>query len=302
MQFQFIRGHNQKLHKEALIAGFRRHDALGLLPRAMACWGWRNGKRFARNDVLICERGYIGDRFYWTSIGFNGLNGRAEFPEYPDDGGKRFERIGVPLKPWNPTGDSVLLVGQVRGDMSLRGKNLVPWYAETAKRCQEVYGLPVRFRPHPMEVRRGRATSVAGFETDKGELSESIERAAVVVTWNSNTGVESMLAGKPTVCHDIGSMAYEVAAHGIGEVCTGEGREQWAHRLAWKQWTLDEIRSGDALEGVVRWMRGRAGRIKRDTEKDAQAKRQAREKRLASRPDKRGQANSSEGSAECPAN
>lgn len=242
-------------HRQALEEGLRRHNALGL--DAVACWGWRAGKRHRQKgrQVLVLERGYIGDRFYWTSIGLNGLNGRAEFPEYPDDGGARFAKMGVPLLPWNPVGSYVLLVGQVRGDAALQGRDLRPWYAETAKRASALYGLPVRFRPHPNELRRGIRTAVPGTETDTGPLAEAIAGAAVVVTWNSNTGVESMLAGKPTVAMDQGAMAWPVAAHELGGQANPD-RQAWANALAWKQWSLDEIRSGDALVGIVEKLRG----------------------------------------------
>ena len=30
------------------------------------------------------ERAYISDRFTWTSLGFDGLNGRAKFPQIND--------------------------------------------------------------------------------------------------------------------------------------------------------------------------------------------------------------------------
>ena len=130
-------------YRDALVVGLRRHGALSL--DAVACWGWRRGQLFKRRRkrVLVLERGYIGDRFYWTSIGLDGLNGRATFPEYPDDGGARFARMGS-LAPWNPDGSYVLLIGQVRGDAALAGRDLDPWYADTAKRAAALYGLPVR--------------------------------------------------------------------------------------------------------------------------------------------------------------
>jgi len=201
-------------------------------------------------DVLILERGYIGDRFSYTSIGWNGLNGYARFPHYADDGGDRFSRMGVEIEDWNPHGEYVLLIGQVKGDASLRGQNLRHWYADTARHARTVYNLPVRFRPHPEELKRGHSTTVAGCETDLGKLRDALMGAAVVVTFNSNTAVESVLAGKPTVCMDAGSMAWTVCAHSLGDA-PPRAREAWAHALAWKQWTLDEIRNGDALIGIV---------------------------------------------------
>jgi hypothetical protein len=183
------------------------------------------------------------------------LNGRAEFPEYPDDGGARFRRFHGRLRPWNPEGEYVLLIGQVQGDAALQGRSLSAWYAQTAKEAEAVYGLPVRFRRHPMESRRGIRRNVPGATLDERPLLEALEGAAVVVTWNSNTGVESMVAGKPTVAIDEGAMAWPVAAHALGEAANPD-RSAWAHRLAWRQWSLDEIRNGDALVGIVEKLRG----------------------------------------------
>jgi len=71
-------------------------------------------------DVLVMERGYIGDRTHWTSLGWNGLNGRARVPLAPADGGARFERnYSRLMHPYNPAGHYALIIGQVPGDASL---------------------------------------------------------------------------------------------------------------------------------------------------------------------------------------
>lgn len=59
----------------------------------------------------MLERGYIGDRKQWLSLGWNGLNNRATFAEV-DDGGARFRRYfdGM-LKTPQEGGRYVLLVG-----------------------------------------------------------------------------------------------------------------------------------------------------------------------------------------------
>jgi hypothetical protein len=58
---------------------------------AICCWGWRRGREwFAKGyDVLVMERAYLDNRFVWTSLGWNGLNGRARWP-IPVDGGARW--------------------------------------------------------------------------------------------------------------------------------------------------------------------------------------------------------------------
>lgn len=252
---------HQASHARALADGFAAHGVQATIRQSgpsvptqtVACWGWRLGQRLraAGHEVLVMERGYLGDRFAWTSLGWNGLNGYATAPAVSRAPGcyGRFEsNFGHLLKPWNPAGDYVLLIGQVPGDASLRGRDMGSWYAEAAQRAAAAYGLPVRFRAHPQALVRGVARPVAGVPSMQGDLSEALAGAAVVVTYNSNTGVDALLAGKPTVAEDAGSMAWPVAAHQIGERVVEPDRKSWAEHLAWRQFTTDEIRSGFALD------------------------------------------------------
>lgn len=205
----------------------------------VACWGWRTGQKWRRLgfDVLVFERGYIGDRFSWTSLAWNGLNGRGIAPVI-DDGGERFNARHEPLSPSNPHGRYVLICGQVPGDASLQGRDLNPWYEEQAGKYAD---HDIVFRPHPLGARRGAIQELNGAITSTRSLGEDLEGASLVVTYNSNAGVDALLAGKPVCCDNEGSMVWGVKL---------EDREQWAHRLAWRQWTLDEISSGFALEAL----------------------------------------------------
>lgn len=217
----------------------------------VACWGWHQGRalRAAGHEVLVMERGYVGDRFAWTSLGWNGLNGRAQFPDVP-------ATHTVPdTAPWSQGGSYVLLLGQVPGDASLQGKDLSYWYAQTAGEARKAYGLPVMFRPHPLAARRGGRQTVAGTLPSEGTLERALAGAAVAITWNSNSAVDAVLAGVPTVAVDSGSMAWEVTGHQIGDTVTPD-RAQWLQRLVDRQWTLDEIRSGDAVRPMLEMLDG----------------------------------------------
>lgn len=215
----------------------------------VACWGWRAGQIFKGQGkrVLVMERGYVGDRFQWYSLGWNGLNGRATFPPAPDDSGRRFrEHHGHLLKPWRArgTGKYVLLAAQVPGDASLRGVDLMPWYSRVAAAATRVYNLPVLFREHPRATELGyRNRSPSYTERCIGTLAEALAGAEVCLTYNSNTAVDAVLAGVPTVVDNRGSMAWSVASARVGEIVT-PAREPWAHDLAWKQWRLEEIARG----------------------------------------------------------
>jgi hypothetical protein len=239
---------------EAVVAGVTSVGGRGRVVHAtselttlhVACWGWRVGKELkARgHKVLVMERAYLGDRFAWFSLGWGGLNGYASF-DTQDDGGARFrEHFAHLMQPWKTGGKFVLLIGQVPGDMSLRGRDLKPWYATATQQALIHYGLPVVFRPHPQAIKLGHPTICPkGATLSTGSLAEDLARAAVCITFNSNTGVESVLAGVPTVTADDGSMARAVTGHVIGDMLRPD-RDEWASRLAWCQWQLDEITSG----------------------------------------------------------
>lgn len=246
-------GH-QITHQEALIDGLAAHgihaqaraSGAAVKTRCVACWGWRLGiqLRAAGHDVLVMERGYLGDRFKWTSLAWNGLNGHAEFPKLeptPDRFINNFD-----LKPWRPDGDYILLMGQVPGDASLQGRDLQRWYEDTAKVAETVYKKPVIFRPHPEALKKGHKQKIDGLKNCTLPLEDSLEFAHLVVTFNSNSAVNSIVEGVPAIAFDKGTMAWDVVGRRIGERLT-PCRKKWAESLAWKQWTIQEITSGYAL-------------------------------------------------------
>lgn len=238
---------HQVTHQEALARGLEAHGLVvarmqpgqRVMTHRVACWGWRVGRILHQqgHDVLVMERGYIGDRFAWTSLAWNGLNGLGKVPKPPADKGERFDKFHPSaLKPLSPDGDYALICGQVPGDASLRGMNLHAWYCAQA---QKRWGVPALFRPHPLAHKRGHVLSVPNAPFLRGELEPALANAKVVISFNSNTGVDAILAGKTTYVEDRGGMAYGV-----------EDRTTWAHNLAWRQWSIDEIQSGYALQFV----------------------------------------------------
>lgn len=253
------RARHQVEHQEALAAGLKVHGYPHVLSHSethvesniVACWGWRIGKRLKDRGcrVLVMERGYLGDRFSNTSLGFNGLNGHAQFPKYNVDD-SRLKKLGIELKPWKKGGDYALILGQVPHDASLQGRDMVPWYRDIANEIKVRHALPVLFRPHPDLAKKGMTQNVPNAEPSQGSLSDALAGAAFTVCFNSNSSVDSVIAGVPCVVGDRGSMAYDMCGHDIESIIRPD-RENWANALAFKQWTIEEIRSGDALKGII---------------------------------------------------
>lgn len=221
---------------------------LGSYPgtKAVSCWGWRHGERLRRSghEVLVFERAYLGDRFSWTSIAWNGLNGRGDFCLPKTITSERFEKNFAPLTPWKTGGKYVLIAGQIIGDMSLQGKDLTKFYEEAAEKLGKIHGLPVYFRPHP-HVKDARQNFRPQIPALGGTLDEAMDGAALVVTWNSNTAVDAAVNGVPAMSFDKGSMAWGVTSHDFSDSIKRPDRMAWAARLAHCQFTREEIAAGE---------------------------------------------------------
>lgn len=219
--------------------------------KRVAAWGWRMQHLLPKHDILCLEHGYIGDRRKYTSLGWNGLNNYATFAEYPDDNGARFKRHGGILKPWKNGGEYILILGQVKGDSSLKGQDIAPWYQRMAKEAHDHYGLPVYFRPHPVSQRRKGYESIRGLNNLGGTLDEAIAGALFTIAYNSNSCLDSVMQGVPCYAGDRGTMAWDLCMKEIAPIVYPK-REDVVSRVAWTQFDLEEIAAGWPLKRLLK--------------------------------------------------
>ena len=191
-------------------------------------------------DYLVLERGYIGDRKKFTSCGFNGLNGWADFQlEYVDD--KRLHHVEQFLKPIRKEeGDYILVMGQVSGDASVRYIGWNGWLQKTFDRLKKSTDKPIYYRVHPLDHSPFIPT---GMDVLGGKLDAAIQGAAHVVTLNSNSGVDALLAGVPVISDDEGSMIW--SANPLN-------RKEWLEEMSYCQWTIEEMASGETWQHLGR--------------------------------------------------
>jgi hypothetical protein len=217
------------------------------LPRgvdAVVVWGWRRGRSYhaAGLPVLVMERAYLEDRFAWFSLGWNGLNGRATFPDV-DDGGRRFEQhFGHLMKPWRARDGFALIMGQVPSDTAVMHIRFQEWAQNVAVELQNLGHRPA-FRCHP----KAPGLRLPGVPTlVDSSIELALDRAAFAVTFNSNSGVDAVLNGVPTVTVDRGAMAWDVTSHDLRSPVVMPDRSAWSMRTAFAQWRLEEIADGTA--------------------------------------------------------
>lgn len=256
------RGGGASPHMVAIAAGLRRCgiDVREYFdrpdPAADFCvtWGTRRADRAKvsgfNGPFLIAEHGYLGDRINtWTSLGWDGLNGRARFPAPQDEGQRFWSNHGHLAKEWERFDGYWLIAGQVLGDQSLLNVNYLEWLKDTIDELDRM-GVDARFRPHPEAVRRGQVFPVPSYMVSKGTLAEDLAEAACVIAYNSNATVDAVLAGIPAITVDEGAMAWPVSSHNLVEPLVTPDRSEWFRRMAWCQWTIGEIQDGSAWELV----------------------------------------------------
>ncbi len=218
---------------------------------ACVVWGWAVGKRVRDSfdcPMLVMERGYIGDRFEWTSCGWDGLNGRARFTQVDD--GKRFNRhFGHMLKDWKKSdGGYSLIAGQVATDHNVAHINILSWYRDVAVRLWRA-GMKPMFRQHPVDTRRNVEMPAISFaDIVDGTLEEAFSVADMLVTYNSNSAIDALMSGIPVHVEDAGSMVYDLASHDLTKVYPD--REPRLQQVAWCQFSMSELKSGDAWDTV----------------------------------------------------
>lgn len=246
----------------ALDEGFRKHGLDVVWPSVITecdiavVWSWNNPaiikqQKQSGGRVLVMEAGYVGDRLQTCSLGFDGLNGKAKFPKAPNS--DRWNKLYPDeLSPWKEDGEYILLMGQMPGDMSIKGLvDIEGWYAESAEAVKDIDDDIVCFRPHPLAVERGyKINDVPGTITINRPLDSALRDARACVTYNSSSAVEAVLAGVPTWSCDEGSMAYGVTGHDLTSFPPVPDRAEWCANLAYCQWTREELASGEAWENL----------------------------------------------------
>lgn len=193
--------------------------------------------------VLVAENGYLGaaggtpkrevhkgiQPTSYYALARHGHNGSGQWPQ---GGPERFEQLGVELAPWRQDGGHILVCPNRYFGM----KGFVmpaDWDVHTAKRLRAATGRQVRIRPHP-----GNGKPLVPLEKD-------LEGCWAVAIWASSAGVHALARGIP-VMSDAPWWICKGAAATLAQIQTSAlpERRPAFERLAWAQWTVEEIAAG----------------------------------------------------------
>lgn len=186
--------------------------------------------------VLVAENGYLGKQWRgapWVALA---IGHHAGAGDWRPGGPERWDAWGVELAPWRAGGEETVILGQRGiGEPGVRSPD--GWAQATRARIGRG-----RIRPHP-----GKGSA--------DDLEADLAGAREIVTWHSGAALLALTWGIPVwygFQQWIGAGAGRPLWEWPGEPKRDEAaRLAMFRRLAWAQWTLDEIRTGEPIRRLV---------------------------------------------------
>lgn len=197
--------------------------------------------------VLVAENGYVpkkGDTTQVYALARDGHNGSGFWFVEKED---RWSNLGYDLPPWQRNEGGHILICEQRGIGSEIMKCPMGLYEALVPKIKRIFAQhdkklkpEIRKRAHP------------GRHQPQRTLLADLKGARACVTWASNCANEALLLGIPT---------FRTAPYHVNEACLTDlkqlidlpetDRLTGFQKLAWAQWFLPEIESGQAFRTLL---------------------------------------------------
>lgn len=211
-----------------------------------------------KKPIVVLEVGGLIRNKTWK-IGLNGINSNAKWSKNFDQ--NRPEKIGLKLKPWDDSGENIIICGQ--HSKSEQWKNMPPprdWMENMIKSIREHTKKPIILRPHPRcpipDISKNH-NNVYFQKPNKIKKSYddydfSLKNVGAVFSHNSNPGVQSAILGTP-VWTDKSSLAYPVSNSSVSNINKPHMpcRSEWLVEISHSEYFIDEISQGIPYERLT---------------------------------------------------
>ena len=200
--------------------------------------------------VIVAENGLIGhsENAYAKQFDPSGAQLYTLALDYHNGGGRwwvgepgRWREQGIQVHPWRQDGEHILVLPQ-RGFGHPKVAPPANWIRRTLERLQRLTRREIVLRPHPAN------------EPAKTPLSGALRGAWAAVTWGSGAAIKAICAGVP-VFSDWQQWIGAPCARPIdcleAPLDDDRARERMLDRLAWLQWTVPEIATGEPFRRLL---------------------------------------------------
>lgn len=266
---------------EEFLEGLRQHGDEGIIRRVeddfsvgnydVACMvGVKSRLLFQAHvkagvRVIYFDKGYLRHRRpgirvweYWrTSIDRHTPAEWLGSAKMPTD---RMVNQGLTFAPWRSGGSTIIFAGSSSKYHEFVGLKHPTFFAKTwTKRIRSISSDQIIYRPKPSWR---DATPIAGtiYSESPENLGTLFENARVLVTHGSNACFDAVCAGVPCIVLGEGA-AKAISSTDISDIAapfmaSDEVRSQWLANIAYCQWTMSEMASGEAWQSLRRQLFG----------------------------------------------
>ena len=248
---------------EAMAEGARRHSETVTVAQwagspdgdCAVFYGWRQpeiadayreaGKPFVHVDLGWWDRKPEGRPLEgYHKVSVNARDPTAYFRRsWPSD---RFDHFGIVVSEWRwQRGRAILLAGMSAKSAGVQGFAPYEWERAAIAKLRAITDREIIFRPKPswLEARPIPGTT---FSPSGEGLALVFDRTWAVVTLTSNVAVDALIAGLPIFAERGVAAALSMPALSmVQDPPLPAGRHQLLADIAYQQWSVPEMRSGD---------------------------------------------------------
>ena len=230
----------------------------------------RSGKNFICCETSLLGRQKVTHKFNenWFRIGINGfLANTANFNTPMQSSLCRWEMIqelrGIEVLPWKKSdGQYITICLQLPGDASLQGADISDWMLQTCRTIREHTDFPIKIRlPQLQRTFKqeciAQATSLPNVSLENGtkeNLNKTIDESSFVCTFSSGMGIDAIIRGTPVYAESKASFVHSISTditNAIAGNFNTPDRDNIFSRLAYCQWSTEEIESGAAWKHLI---------------------------------------------------
>ena len=204
--------------------------------------------------VVVLEVGGI-KRNKTFKVGINGVNREADFANQTVDD-KRWKKLNIELKPWQSTGDTIIICGQHHKSHQWRNNpSMNLWFEQQINEIRKYTNRPILVRPHPrnpvgLDIKKWKNVSYKPPQRDYNtiddtDFKETLKHTWAVINYSSNPAMIAVFNGIPVFVSEQ-SLCYDVGNINISKINNPvmPNRNKWANKLAYTEWWQKEIEKG----------------------------------------------------------
>jgi len=202
--------------------------------------------------IIVIEVSSLNRNTLWR-IGINGLNlpNKTFQPN-------RHHHIGMALKPWNTTGEHILICGQRTNSHLWKHGNVNNWLINMIESVREYTDRPIIFRPHPREPYFKDLSNYnvsvqqpVKIPSTYDDYDFSLENAWIVINSSSSPAIQAVINGIPVIT-DAHNIAYPMSTPlaEIEQPCY-HNREEWFDLVCHMEWFSYELEDPTILSNIL---------------------------------------------------